>query len=301
MNDQFSYNAYGDYGLTDYHPHNQDNFYQNDYRMGEQEYHTNMANAAWLYQNSGVNQPEPRWQTSDASIEVTTDAPSNAYELNYWEDDRNQVGDRVRVNQGALTWATGEGIPSWVHGRVYPVIETRIRNNATELLLGAGINSWIRLTDITVVTETTPTPPPTTTIRLNDRVKVKQGVRTWATGEGMPSWVHGRIYPVIEIRTRHGITELLLGAGINSWIRETDVKKSAEAIPTPPPPATTIRVNDRVKVNQGVRTWATGEGMPSWVHGRTYQVIETRTRAGHKELLLGDILSWIRKSDVTKV
>ena len=212
-----------------------------------------------------------------------------------------RVNDRVRVNQGVRTWATGEGMPSWVHGRVYPVIEIRTRSGETQLLLGAGINSWIRLTDVTRVTETPPPPPPTTTIRVNDRVRVNQGVRTWATGEGMPSWVHGRVYPVIEIRTRAGVRQLLLGEGINSWIRQTDVTRVSGGTTPPPPPTTTIRVNDRVRVNQGVRTWATGEGMPSWVHGRVYPVIEIRTRNGATQLLLGDINSWIRQTDVTRV
>ena len=201
-----------------------------------------------------------------------------------------RVGDQVKVNQGVRTWATGEGMPSWVHGRTYPVIEIRTRNGVTELLLGNGINSWIRASDVTRVSETTSTP-----IQISDQVKVNQGVRTWATGEGMPSWVHGRTYPVIEIRTRSGVTELLLGNGINSWIRLTDVTRVSGTANNP------IQINNRVRVNQGVRTWATGEGMPSWVHGRIYPVIEIRTRGGNTELLLGDINSWIRQTDVTKV
>ena len=223
--------------------------------------------------------------------------PNNQYHFyqnNYqpWEQRAAvNVGDEVRVNQGVRTWATGEGMPSWVHGRVYPVIERRTRNNVAELLLGGGINSWVRLTDVTPVAET---PPP---LVVGDEVRVNQGVRTWATGEGMPSWVHGRVYPIIETRTRNGVAELLLGAGINSWIRATDVMLASE---TPPPPA--IRVGDRVRVNQGVRTWATGEGMPSWVHGRVYPVIEMRTRSGVAQLLLGaGINSWVRQTDVTRV
>ena len=138
-----------------------------------------------------------------------------------------RVGDRVIVNQGVRTWATGEGMPSWVNGRTYPVIEIRVRNGATQLLLGDGINSWIRKTDVARTgTGGGSTTPPAAPIRINDRVRVNQGVRTWATGEGMPSWVHGRIYPVIEIRTRNGETQLLLGEGINSWIRQTDVARA---------------------------------------------------------------------------
>ena len=284
MSDQFTYTGYSNYGLNYNYPNTQDNIYQNEYRPKEQEYHPNVG----MHQN---NNYASQWEPGVTDIGL---------------DSRNRVGDQVRVNQGVRTWATGEGMPSWVHGRVYPVIEIRTRGGATELLLGGGINSWIRQSDVTAATNAAapaPQSPPTATVRVNDRVRVKQGVGTWATGEGMPSWVHGRIYPVIEIRKRGGVTELLLGSGINSWIRATDVRKvSQTAAPaTPTTPTATIRVNDRVRVNSGVGTWATGEGMPSWVHGRTYKVIEKRTRDGVKQLLLGDINSWIRQRDVTKV
>ncbi|MCL2559222.1 MAG: hypothetical protein FWE07_01935 [Turicibacter sp.] len=252
---QFTYSGYNDQGLNYYYPNNQAHFYQNHYRP------------------------------DSVAPDVAPDAPADVPTV-------IGLNDRVRVNQGVLTWATGEGMPSWVHGRVYPVIEIRTRNGGTELLLGNGINSWIRVGDVTREAGAS-----TTEIRLNDRVRVNAGVRTWATGEGMPSWVHGRVYPVIEIRTRNGGTELLLGDGINSWIRMPDVTRVTETTTSP-----VIRLNDRVRVNAGVRTWATGEGMPSWVHGRVYPVIEIRQRNGGTELLLGDgINSWIRLPDVTRV
>ena len=201
-----------------------------------------------------------------------------------------RVGDLVTVNSGVQTWATGEGMPNWVHGRTYPIIEIRTRNGVLELLLGNGINSWIRATDVTRASETT-SPP----VRVGDTVRVNQGTRIWATGEGMPNWIHGRTYPVIEIRTRSGVTELLLGNGINSWIRQPDVTRVSGTANSP------IQINNRVRVNTGVGTWATGERMPAWVHGRVYPVIEIRTRSGVTELLLGDINSWIRQVDVTRV
>lgn len=77
---------------------------------------------------------------------------------------------------------------------------------------------------------------------------------------------------------------------------------------TTPPPGEgsggaggTVRIGDRVRVNNNVATWATGQAMPNWVHGRTYPVIELRTRNGVNEVLLGEILSWIRASDITLV
>lgn len=59
-----------------------------------------------------------------------------------------RIGSRVRVNQHASTWATGQAIPSWVRGQAYIVEQLRNQNN--ELLL-AGVRSWIRRRDVTPI------------------------------------------------------------------------------------------------------------------------------------------------------
>ena len=59
-----------------------------------------------------------------------------------------QAGSRVRINQNAQKWATGQNIASSVKGQTYTVQQTRHQNN--ELLL-AGVMSWINKRDITVV------------------------------------------------------------------------------------------------------------------------------------------------------
>ena len=58
------------------------------------------------------------------------------------------VGSRVRVNNNATNWATGETIPSWVRGQIYTVLQ--LRNNNNELLL-TNVISWIRHNDVTLV------------------------------------------------------------------------------------------------------------------------------------------------------
>ena len=58
------------------------------------------------------------------------------------------IGSRVRVNQTARTWATGQPIPMWVLGQTYTV--SRFGNSNRELLLD-GINSWIRTEDVALV------------------------------------------------------------------------------------------------------------------------------------------------------
>lgn len=56
-------------------------------------------------------------------------------------------------------------------------------------------------------------------------------------------------------------------------------------------PKSDIKVGDTVKVNFSATNWATGEVIPDWVKGRSYQVAEV---SGDKVLLAG-INSWIYK------
>ena len=61
----------------------------------------------------------------------------------------------------------------------------------------------------------------------------------------------------------------------------------------------TIVVGSHVRVNNTATNWATGETIPAWVHGQTYTVGQIRNN--NNELLLTDVISWIRRSDVTLV
>lgn len=54
-----------------------------------------------------------------------------------------------------------------------------------------------------------------------------------------------------------------------------------------------IKVGDYVKVNFSAKRWSNGAGIPSWVHGKSYKVIQI---SGNKVLLSG-IMSWLNKSD----
>ena len=58
------------------------------------------------------------------------------------------AGSQVRINQTARTWATGQNIPAWVLGQIFTV--SRLSDSEQELLL-EGVNSWIRLEDVTLV------------------------------------------------------------------------------------------------------------------------------------------------------
>ena len=56
------------------------------------------------------------------------------------------TGYTVKVNYGAKRWASGQSIPSWIKGRMYPVVQT----NGDKVLLG-GIMSWINRKDVEIL------------------------------------------------------------------------------------------------------------------------------------------------------
>lgn len=56
------------------------------------------------------------------------------------------TGFTVKVNYGAKSWASGQLIPSWVKGRMYPVVQT----SGDRVLLG-GIMSWIKRSDVEIL------------------------------------------------------------------------------------------------------------------------------------------------------
>lgn len=58
-------------------------------------------------------------------------------------------------------------------------------------------------------------------------------------------------------------------------------------------PKKTVKVGDTVKVNFSATNWSTGEGIPTWVKGNTYKVIQIN---GDRFLLDG-IMSWINRKN----
>ena len=61
-----------------------------------------------------------------------------------------RVGERVRINANARTWATGQTIPAWVKNNTYTIKQMRARNGRHEALL-QGIVSWAWVEDLTLV------------------------------------------------------------------------------------------------------------------------------------------------------
>ena len=73
--------------------------------------------------------------------------------------------------------------------------------------------------------------------------------------------------------------------------KPTAVKQGIKADNTP---KADIKAGFTVKVNYSARKWASGQCIPSWVHGKAYRVQQV---SGNRVLLAG-IMSWISRNDV---
>lgn len=73
------------------------------------------------------------------------------------------TGYTVKVNYSAKRWASGQIIPNWVKGRMYPVVQT----SGDKVLLG-GIMSWIKRSDVEILQTAKQTAGGIYTVRSGD-------------------------------------------------------------------------------------------------------------------------------------
>lgn len=93
-------------------------------------------------------------------------------------------GYTVKVNFSASKWASGQSIPSWVHGKAY-----RVQQVSGNRVLLAGIMSWINRADVEI---------------LQTSAQVKQTSGSTYTVQSGDSWW--------SIATRHGMSMYTLAA-----------------------------------------------------------------------------------------
>nr|DAN13286.1 MAG TPA: Cpl 1 lysin [Caudoviricetes sp.] len=94
------------------------------------------------------------------------------------------AGFTVKVNYGAKRWASGQCIPSWVHGKAY-----RVQQVSGDRVLLAGIMSWINRADVEI---------------LQTSAQAKQTSGSTYTVQSGDSWW--------SIATRHGMSMYTLAA-----------------------------------------------------------------------------------------
>lgn len=82
------------------------------------------------------------------TVEPDTDTPAinDGQSANDTAKKDIKVGNTVKVNLKATKWANGVGMPSWVRGKTY-----KVRQVAKGKVLLAGILSWIKTSDVEIL------------------------------------------------------------------------------------------------------------------------------------------------------
>lgn len=104
------------------------------------------------YKNGQANKPITKPQAVKQGI-VADNTPKKDITAGY----------KVKVNYSAKRWASGQCIPSWVKGRMYPVVQT----GGDKVLLG-GIMSWIKRADVEILQTAKQTTGSTYTVQSGD-------------------------------------------------------------------------------------------------------------------------------------
>ena len=103
------------------------------------------------------------------------------------------TGYTVKVNYGAKRWASGQAIPSWVKGRMYPVVQT----NGDKVLLG-GIMSWIKRSDVEILQTAKQTTGGTYTVKPGDSwwsIATRHGVSMYALASRNGKTIYSMLHP----------------------------------------------------------------------------------------------------------
>lgn len=118
------------------------------------------------------------------------------------------TGYTVKVNFGARKWASGQCIPSWVKGRIYPVVQT----GGDKVLLG-GIMSWIKRADVEILQTAKQTTGGTYTVQSGDSwwsIANRYGMSMYELASRNGKTIYSMLYPgdrlIISGQTSHVYT-----------------------------------------------------------------------------------------------
>lgn len=136
----------------------------------------------------------------------------------------------------------------------------------------------------------TPAPTPeepkydTSTITVGATVRIKSSATNYVTGQSIPGWVKNKSYTVMQVATGKVLLKEIM-----SWVRTADIEGQESASSD-----TGVYLGKTVKIKSSASTYATGEHIPNWVKGNPYTIMQI----GNGKVLLKEIMSWVRTSDV---
>lgn len=122
----------------------------------------------------------------------------------------------------------------------------------------------------------------TSAIAVGDTVRIKSSATNYVTGQSIPDWVKDKSHTVMQVATGKVLLKEIM-----SWVRTADIEGQESA-------SSGMFLGKEVKIKSSASTYATGERIPNWAKGNPYTIMQI----GNGKVLLKEIMSWVRTSDV---
>ena len=130
----------------------------------------------------------------------------------------------------------------------------------------------------------TPTPPqpdpdPKPSLKVGDRVRVKQGAKTY-DGQPLASFVYDNIYTVMQVGTNKHADYIVIGVDgqVTAAVKAADLTIADTKID--------LKVGDRVRVKQGAKTYD-GQPLAGFVYNNVYTVMQVGTNKHADYIVIG--------------
>ena len=135
-------------------------------------------------------------------------------------------------------------------------------------------------------------------IKVNDKVRINASATVYATGQHIPAFVKNNTYTVQQVNNDRALLR-----EISSWVSAGDLISVSSSISVTPQSA--FKIGDRVRVNQGAKTY-TGGTLASFVFNNTYEIAQItgdRAVVGTKNTAADiiDITAAVNVRDLTRV
>lgn len=122
-------------------------------------------------------------------------------------------GARVKLENNATHYATGERIPDSVSGNTYTILQV-----GTNRVLLKEIFSWVKTSDLEGVGSAPAKPAPAKVAKVGSKVVLNNSATRYSTGESIPSSVKGRTYTIQQVKSDRVLLKEIL-----SWVSKGDI------------------------------------------------------------------------------
>lgn len=242
---------------------------------------------------------------------INVDTPKTPPKYNQTSD-KFAIGAKVILKSSAKTYATGQTIPDWAKCKEYTVLQ-----RGSNRVLLKEIMSWVHTSDLEEPGKISPKPSdPAETKNSGDIVHVgteHKGKRLeaivdnvnfydtqrWINPTGSYNKGHGwtivdlyRVDGSLQYKVKNSNGDIYYTTAREDLVKVVDNKEKEPAKTT-----TSYSVGDKVKIKTNAKTYYTGETIPSKFKGKTYTIQQVDNK--NKRLLIKELYSWVRMSDVT--